>query len=228
MKLAVIFLLFLMFSFLGWLMEEVYAYIENGKISNRGFLIGPICPIYGVGALLIITLLEKYQNDILALFVMSTLLGAILEYLTSYIMEKIFKVRWWDYSNYKFNINGRICLSVSVIFGFLGIVTIYILKPFFESILSFFPEIVLIIIAICLGIVFITDIIISGNVISKINKVDLSGARDVTDEITNRVRKSLTKHSIFTRRLANAFPDFKVEWTGKLLKIKKQKNSIKK
>ena len=224
MNLAVTFLMFLMFSFLGWLMEEVYAYTENGKVHNRGFLIGPICPIYGVGALLIISLLEKYNNDILALFVMSTILGAILEYLTSYIMEKIFKVRWWDYSNYKFNINGRICLSVSVIFGFLGVVTVYVLKPLFERILYFFPGIVLIILAIILGAVFITDIIISGNVITKINKIDLSGARDVTDEITGRVRKFLTKHSIFTRRLANAFPDFKVKWSGKLLKIKKQKN----
>ncbi len=217
MNLAVTFLLFLMFSFLGWLIEEVYTYADEGKITNRGFLLGPICPIYGVGALLIVFLLEKYNNDILVLFVMSTILGALLEYITSYLMEKIFKVRWWDYSNNRYNINGRICLSASVIFGFLGVITVYLLKPGLSALLYLLPKMVIIILAIVLALVFITDIIISGNVISKINKVDLSGARDVTDEITNRVRKTLTKHSFFTRRLANAFPNFKV----KLKKLKK-------
>ena len=103
-KFYYIFVLFIMYSFLGWLTEVIYVFITDGKIINRGFLIGPYCPIYGVGLILITHLLKDYTDNIIVLFILSACICMILEYLTSYVMEKCFHARWWDYSNSKFNI----------------------------------------------------------------------------------------------------------------------------
>ena len=115
----VYFLLFLTYSVAGWCMEVVGKLIEKKKFINRGFLIGPYCPIYGTGAILITFLLKKYVPDPFALFVMAILVCGTLEYLTSYVMEKIYHARWWDYSQRKFNINGRVCLNTIIPFGLL-------------------------------------------------------------------------------------------------------------
>ena len=126
----VYFLLFLAYSFLGWLMEVIGKLIQLKRFINRGFLIGPYCPIYGCGALLITFLLKKYIDDPFTLFIMAILLCGTLEYLTSYFMEKIYHARWWDYSQRKFNINGRVCLNTIIPFGLLGMFIIYISNPF--------------------------------------------------------------------------------------------------
>ena len=127
----ILFLLFLMYSFTGWAIEVIGKLIEKGKFVNRGFLVGPYCPIYGVGCLSMILLLNRYINDPFTLFIMSILLFSFLEYFTSYFMEKIFKIRWWDYSRRKFNINGRICLETMIPFGLGGMLIMYIVNPFF-------------------------------------------------------------------------------------------------
>lgn len=209
MTLETLFLLFIIYSFLGWLMEELLVSIKEKKLVDRGFLIGPICPIYGSGALLITIFLENYHNDILVLFVLATILGAILEYFTSYIMEKIFKVRWWDYSHDKYNLNGRICLKTSICFGILGVIMIHFLNPFFLDLLELIPNTVLQVISIVLAILLVIDTAVSFSVISKIKKIDLSGARDATDEITAKVREVLKSKSFFTKRLVDAFPNLK-------------------
>ena len=94
-------LLFFIYSFAGWLMETVQISIRQKKFVNRGFLIGPYCPIYGCGVILITLLLQKYAGDIPLTFILSILICGTLEYMTSYVMEKIFKARWWDYSRIK-------------------------------------------------------------------------------------------------------------------------------
>ena len=128
------FLLFISYAFLGWCMEVICKLIQYKRFINRGFLIGPYCPIYGWGALLITILLRKYTSDIVALFALGMILCAILEYFTSYLLEKIFKARWWDYSTKKFNINGRICLNTMIPFGLLGVIMMRIINPAFLSI----------------------------------------------------------------------------------------------
>lgn len=110
------FLYFIIYSFIGWLIEVVCKSIEYKRFVNRGFLIVPICPIYGYGVLFIILLIGKDTSDILGVFLKSVLICSVLEYFTSYFMEKLFKVRWWDYSKRKFNINGRICLETMIPF----------------------------------------------------------------------------------------------------------------
>ena len=90
------FLLFVFYSFLGWLMEVTQGYVRHKKFVNRGFLIGPYCPIYGYGAISMTLLLKGYANDPIVLFVMAIVICSILEYTTSFVMEKIFKIRWWE------------------------------------------------------------------------------------------------------------------------------------
>ena len=224
MDLKVLFLLFIIYSFLGWLMEIIIVSIQSKRPVDRGFLIGPVCPIYGCGALLMTFLLEKYFGDLLVLFVFATIIGAVLEYFVSYLMEKIFKTRWWDYSKHKFNINGRISLTSSLLFGILGVIVIHIFNPFFISILTMIPNLVLLILSIIIGIIFITDIIVSFNVISKIKKIDLSDAGDTTVEISARVKEVLRNRSKLSKRLVMAFPNLKVKFPIDLSKIENEKN----
>ena len=149
------FYIFIIYSILGWFMEVIIVSTKKRKLTNRGFLIDPWCPIYGFGALFITVLLKKYYEDPLVLFIKSFLLGSILEYVTSYIMEKIFHARWWDYSDHKFNVNGRISLITSLGFGFLGLILVYVFNPFFLKIVMNIPSIVLNIIMIIIGLIFI-------------------------------------------------------------------------
>ena len=128
------FLLFFTYSVLGWIMEVTKTLIDKKKFVNRGFLIGPYCPIYGYGVILLTILLKKYQSDIPATFIFSILICGTLEYFTSYFMEKIFHARWWDYSKRKFNINGRICLETLLPFGIMGCLILYIVNPAFLNI----------------------------------------------------------------------------------------------
>lgn len=190
-------------------MEVVIVSSKKRKITARGFLIGPWCPIYGFGALFITLLLRKYYNDPVALFVMSFLMGTILEYVTSYLMEKLFHARWWDYSNHKFQINGRVSLTTSLGFGALGVILVYILNPFFLRIIKNIPPIVFTIIMIIVLLIFITDVITSYKIISNIKISKDVDIKDLTDKYTEEVKKVLRNKSIFNRRLLNAFPHLK-------------------
>lgn len=113
---------FMIFSFCGWLWETVLYTILSGKFENRGFLYGPFCPIYGFGANIAATLFGSLIGSPLKLFFTCMISSALLEYLTSFILEKFFGARWWDYSTIPFNLNGRICLSCSLAFGIAGLI----------------------------------------------------------------------------------------------------------
>ena len=123
---------FMLYSFIGWLLEVVYAFHEERRFVNRGILAGPICPIYGFGTLLILNIgsLLKLQNPgFLSNIIFIILLTTALEYLTGYILETFLKVKAWDYSNEFCNIRGRICLKFSILWGLLGCIIIYGLHP---------------------------------------------------------------------------------------------------
>ena len=138
------FLYFIIYSFIGWLMEVVLKSKDEHKFVNRGFLIGPICPIYGFGVLLIILLVGNSKSDLLAVFLKSILVCSVLEYFTSYFMEKLFHARWWDYSKNKYNINGRICLETMLPFGILSTIVIYVVHPLVIKFVSLFSNTLLI------------------------------------------------------------------------------------
>ena len=200
--------LFFIYSFAGWLMESVGDSIRKKKFVNRGFLIGPYCPIYGCGVLLITILLQKYNDDILATFFLALLICGNLEYFTSYIMEKIFKARWWDYSTRKFNINGRICLETLIPFGIAGCLIIYIINPFLLKYIAMVPDIVMYIIIGFLLVIYIVDMSVSFKIILNLKEMSKE-FKDNTIEISEKVRKIITRKSHLHRRLINAFPNIK-------------------
>ena len=204
------FILFIIYSFLGWLVEVINCSIVEKKLVNRGFLISPICPIYGCGALLITIVLNNYKDDWFVVFCMAVILCGLLEYFTSWLMEKIFHARWWDYSKNKFNINGRICLETMVPFGILGLVIIYILNPFFYNILNLISTNIANVISIILLVILIADTIVSFKVISKVTttvkKVTQENKKDDTYEITAKAREIL-KSNWKGKRILDAFPD---------------------
>lgn len=203
------FLLFISYAFLGWCMEVTCKFIQYKKFINRGFLIGPYCPIYGWGALAITILLKRYMEDPLVLFVMSTLICSIIEYLTSYFMEKKYHARWWDYSNKKFNINGRICLETLIPFGILGVAIMYGTNPILFKLYNQIPQLVINILTAILFIGFIVDNIISSNIISSINVEGNKLIKDNTEEITENIKQVLRQKSWLHRRLINAYPGLK-------------------
>ena len=221
----VYFLLFMIYAILGWCMEVTCKLIQYKRFINRGFLIGPYCPIYGYGAILITFLLKKYTNDPIALFFMAIIICGILEYLTSYFMEKIFKARWWDYSQKKFNINGRVCLNTIIPFGLLGLFIMYVSNPFFISKIEMLPQMWLSILFWALLAIYIVDNIVSGIVIRYVKKTEKIVGKDLdnTEEITKKVKEVLQSKSALHRRLLNAYPSLE---TVKI-KIKAKKEKIK-
>ena len=208
-QIQVCFLLFSIYSFLGWLMEVVNTLRVEKKFVNRGFLVGPFCPIYGFGVLLMTMLLEKYQDDLVATFIFAILICGILEYFTSYFLEKIFHARWWDYSNRKFNINGRICLENLFVFGILGCLIMYKLNPFLITLLNKIPNICLTLISILMFICFTVDALISGKIIYKLKEATNNFKKDNTEEISIKVKKILSTRLVFQERLLSAFPNLK-------------------
>lgn len=219
LNIKIYFLLFLTYSIMGWIMEMIVTLIGDKEIVNRGFLIGPYCPIYGTCSILMILLLGKITNPIL-LFILSITICSIGEYFTSYIMEKIFKARWWDYSHMKFNLNGRICLRNCLFFGILGFLMINYVNNFFINIYTSFNPLILNIIFYATLIIFVTDLIISFNIVLKIKDMSIKYINlDNTKEITEKVKKILSK-KLLSRRLFSAFPNVKLIITDKVKKIK--------
>lgn len=126
------FLWLMIYSVIGWVYESTICSIGHKKLINRGFLNGPYCPIYGTGAVLVLLVLGRIQNPVL-LFFAGAAVTCSLEYLTSWLMEKLFHARWWDYSKRKFNIGGRVCLLGAVVFGAFSVALILFLHPWVRS-----------------------------------------------------------------------------------------------
>ena len=212
------FLLFIFYSVLGWLMEIVFCSITEKKLVNRGFLLGPYCPIYGFGVMLILFLVDRYKSDLAILFVMSIFLCSVLEYFTSLFMEKVFGARWWDYSDKKFNLNGRICLETMLPFGILGCVMVYFVNPFISNLILGMNIEFITILGIIIFVIFIVDSIISFAAMFNVKKIINKFNKDSTEEITKAVKSFISeKKLIFSKRIVRAFPNLKI-------KIQKLKN----
>lgn len=130
---------FYIYSFLGWLWETCYVSVRKGKLINRGFINGPLCTIYGCGALAVYLILLPVSGDLLLLFVGGVVVATALEYVTAALMENIFHTSWWDYSDKKFNFQGRICLGVSLGWGVLTVLLFRVLHPLVEKLVALYP-----------------------------------------------------------------------------------------
>ena len=188
-------LLFFACSILGWCIEVLCKLIQFHRFINRGFLVGPWCPIYGFGAVFISLLLSRHAEDPLAVFGLAILICGILEYSASYMLEKIFHARWWDYSTKKFNLNGRVCADTLLPFGLLGLLLVYAITP---VMFSCFDPLVKI----------------------RVHAGKLDG--DSTEKITNEVRSVLAEKSALVRRMMRAFPEARL-YNGKIIMIMREK-----
>lgn len=207
-------LYFFIYSFIGWLLEVICKLVEQKKFVNRGFLMGPICPIYGYGVLGIILLIGENTDDILAVFLKAIVICSLLEYITSYFMEKLFHARWWDYSKKKFHINGRICLETMIPFGLLGCFVIYIVHPMIISLINLIPNWAQIILASLLFLLYIVDNIVSFHVMNKIKNEIKKQMIDNTEIIRKKILDWIDSNSILYRHIKNAYPKFKIKIVG--------------
>lgn len=215
-------ILFFIYSFLGWVMEVSLTLITDKKFVNRGFLLGPCCPIYGCGCILLNLLLHNYTNNILVLFILTMFTCSLLEYITSFLMEKIFKLRWWDYSQMKFNINGRICLETMTPFSILGVLAIKFATPFFITNINKLSEKTILIISIILITFFIIDVIISLTIVFKLKFVSKNIKKDSTLDIKNAIKKFIKNDIYVYERIIESFPNLTKSLKEKALKLKKK------
>lgn len=191
-------------------MEVCVSLWNKHKFINRGFLIGPYCPIYGWGSLAIILVVGKNTTDVLAVFLKAILICSLLEYFTSYFMEKIYNVRWWDYSSKRFNINGRICLETMIPFGLLALLIIYVVHPVIIGIVGKLSYTALIVVASVIFVIYLIDNIVSTYILFKIKGKIKSERKDNTEKIKKYIEKWFQDNTVLYRRIKNAFPKFEI------------------
>ena len=216
-------MLLFIYSVLGWLVETIYCRIFEKKWSWRGFFIGPYCPIYGFGSVFVIILLSPFIENPFNLFVLSIIITSVLEYITSYVMEKLFNAKWWDYSQFKFNINGRICLLNSLEFGILSVVLLYFIHPYISKFVLLIPEQTLYIIDVIILIILTVDLTVTLNnllnfkeklkTLSEFAEKLKENGNEKLSELAIHKELSMLKEKLFLKgsgigkRFLNAFPN---------------------
>lgn len=135
-----IFYNFFLYSFFGWIYESVLVSVKKKTWVNRGFLNGPMIPLYGAGATIVYILLGVRTENAVLVFLEGMILASILEYITSFLMERIFHAKWWDYSQNRYNLHGRICVMASLFWGFLSILMTEVLQPLMNQLIANIPR----------------------------------------------------------------------------------------
>lgn len=180
-----IYLYFFIYAFLGWCTEVVYAALNEGKFVNRGFLNGPYCPIYGFGVIAVVNLLMPINDRPFVLFLGSVFVTSMLELFTGFILEKIFRHKWWDYSDRPFNIGGYICPLFSLMWGLACLVVVDRIHPMVSDLVNFIPDIPAIIILTIFTVIFVIDIIATVKTIFKLNR-----RMERIEELSAMIKKS--------------------------------------
>lgn len=161
---------FFIYAFLGWCCEVIFAAVKEGRFVNRGFLNGPVCPIYGFGVITVLMILWGVKDNFVLLFFGSVLLTSVLEYVTGYILEKFFHMRWWDYSSEHFNIKGYVCLKFSILWGLVCLIVVDIVHPAIENLVLHLPVRLTVVLLCVLTFAMLADAIITAIGISNTNK----------------------------------------------------------
>lgn len=219
-------LFFFSYSFLGWVCECVYCSLPARKFINRGFLAGPLCPVYGFGALLVIRTLSPVAHDVGMLFIFGLLLTTVLEYITGFLLEKLFHMKWWDYSGRHCNIHGRVCLLNSVLFGILCVVLMKYIHPPIQRMIIGFSLNVLLCVTTLLLLLFFADLFTSVRstlqlngklqqlhlVMEEIQEKSAVYRLEFNEKLSLLRRKQFSlehHHPLSSRRILKAFPHLK-------------------
>ena len=187
---------FFIYAFLGWCVEVSFVAITRGKVVNRGFLNGPVCPIYGVGMVGILYALEPLKDNAIVLFIGGVVICSVLELFTGWILDKIFRMRWWDYSENRFNIGGYICLEFSIMWGLGSMIMVNMIHPMIYGVVSKIPLMVIYALLVIFAIAFIIDIIVTVKEIvgfkkslGQLEKI-ADGLKDIGDQLKDVVGNS--------------------------------------
>ena len=152
---------FLIYSCIGWCLEVVYAAVTTGQLVNRGFLNGPVCPIYGFGMIIVLFALTPLQHSILLLYIGGVILPSALELVGGWALYKLYRTRWWDYSDYPFNIGGYICLEFCLLWGVGTLVVMRIVHPVIANLVAMIPPLVGLILMCVLYAVYAADVVVT-------------------------------------------------------------------
>ena len=203
-------LLFFVFSVLGWCMEVFLKYIQYHHFINRGFLIGPYCPIYGPGIVFItvmVSILSGMESSVGTTFSISFIGCGILEYAVSYYLEKKFHARWWDYSTKPMNLHGRIWIGNLFLFGIGGTLVIEVINPIMYSLFDRIPERSLYALSSLIVFVMSADYLTSHFVMKFVKSSVENSEADNTESISKEIKLLMSNKSILYRRIADAYPD---------------------
>lgn len=234
---------FVIYSFLGWCLEVVYQAVEHGIFINRGFLNGPYCPIYGFGVITVIIALYPLRENLLILYTGSVLLTTALELITGYVLEKIFRQHWWDYSGQPFNFKGYICLKFSLLWGVACLVTVRLIQPSIEALVDKMPEKAGVVLLTVFYTGFISDFIITVTAIMHIKKrllllegisgemrkiSDATGERifDTVENIRSKSEELSEKNTEYRRRMEELHEHYKAEWEKRGYNMKRIENAF--
>ncbi len=174
--------IFIIYAFLGWCTEVSYAALDTGKFVNRGFLNGPYCPIYGCGVVIVVAILTPLKENLFFLFTGSFLLTSILEFITGFLLEKVFHNKWWDYSDKPFNIKGYVCLKFSIYWGLACTFIMDIVHPVIYKTITTIPFVVGVVFLVIIMTVFAIDLCVTVSTILKFNR-QLKLLHEVADQI---------------------------------------------
>ena len=233
-------LLFFFYSFAGWCLESTYCSLGKNKFINRGFLTGPLCPIYGTAAIVMTVLIyNPFKDNALVVFLLGIVLCDIVEYLTSYIMEKLFAARWWDYTYELLNIKGRICLKHSLFWGMISIVFVKVIHPIVDALYVKIGGKHMLYVLIVILIIFVLDLINAvrkamdiRKLQMKINKLintlgnELSSIREIIGDkyavLQDRLEKQSDKVLDFKDQIEDTYSQFEKMITKRTKKERKE------
>ena len=190
--------IFIIYAFIGWCTEVSYAALDRGIFVNRGFLNGPYCPIYGCGVVIVVAALTPLKDNLLILFAGSFLLTSILEYITGFILEKVFHNKWWDYSNKPFNLHGYVCLKFSIYWGLACTFIMDVIHPIIYKGITMIPHILGVVLLCIIMSAFAVDCGVTVTTILKFNKrlkvMDEMAAKihKLSDEIGENIYENVT------------------------------------
>lgn len=173
---------FLIYSCIGWCLEVIYAAATTGQLVNRGFLNGPVCPIYGFGMIIVLFALTPLQHSILLLYIGGVILPSALELVGGWALYKLYHTRWWDYSDYPFNIGGYICLEFSLLWGVGTLIVMKLVHPIIADAVAFIPPLVGLILMFLLYVLYAADTIATAFAASDLAR-DLDALENVADSM---------------------------------------------
>ena len=177
-------LFFYIYCFFGWIIESIYVSVCTGNWVNRGFMRGPVIPIYGTGAVIVLFAVIPFRTSPILVFIVGTVAASILEFVTGFVMERIYKVRYWDYSDKPFNLCGYICLFNSLCWGVLSILLIYLVHSWVEKGVLFLNDMVLLSIDSGISSLFIVDLFNSSTTAVELKRM-LANSQKLKDDLMN-------------------------------------------